>query len=279
VLRFAGWTSSQTTHPLGEYAWEEGYRTAVTLCSDYAFGYENCGGFVNTFTDKGGRILKQLWAPLGTQDFSSYVTEIRQANPDVVFVTGVGADSVRFLQAWKDFGLKGKIPLLGNETLTDQSILRNVEGDAAEGTISTGHFAEGRDDPATQEFVEAYVKEYGHLPSYYSADMYAAAQGIARAIELMKGDLSDPVRFIETLRGVDLEESPLGPQEMDRYGNPVFDVYIRKVEKGPNGYWNVPIKTYKDVSQFWTYGPEEFLKQPVYSKQYQGADKWTPPGS
>ena len=34
--------------------------------------------------------------------------------------------------------------------------------------------------------------------------------------------------------------------------------------------WNVPFKTYENVSQFWTFNPDEFLKQPVYSRSFQG---------
>ncbi|MCI3952603.1 MAG: Extracellular ligand-binding receptor, partial [Burkholderiales bacterium] len=32
--------------------------------------------------------------------------------------------------------------------------------------------------------------------------------------------------------------------------------------------WNTVIKTYPDVSQFWKYGKEKFLKQPVYSRDF-----------
>jgi branched-chain amino acid transport system substrate-binding protein len=36
--------------------------------------------------------------------------------------------------------------------------------------------------------------------------------------------------------------------------------------------WNVVLETIPAVSQFWTYDPEEFLSQPVYSRDYQGVD-------
>ena len=58
------------------------------------------------------------------------------------------------------------------------------------------------------------------------------------------------------------------------YGNPIYDVYIRKVVKRPDGkYWNVPIETYPNVSQFWKYDPETYLKQPAYSRSFQGIKK------
>src|SRR5438067_4117061 len=46
VIRVAGWTSSQPHHPFGEWAYNQGYRKVLTICSDYAFGQEVCGGFL-----------------------------------------------------------------------------------------------------------------------------------------------------------------------------------------------------------------------------------------
>lgn len=277
VMRVAGWTSSQTTHPFGEWAYDQGYRRIVTLCSDYAFGHENCGGFVNTFTDMGGEIIDQFWPPLGTQDFSTYISQVQAADPDAVFVVTVGAESGRIVKAWQNFGLKDSIPFLGNETTLDQSLLRNM-GDEAEGLISTGHFAGGRDAGVTQDFVEAYDEAYGQLPSYYSVAMYTAAQWVAQAIQDVDGDLSDQEAFLEVVKGVALEETPMGPMRLDDYNNPIENVYIREVQTRDDGRkWNVPIEAIEEVSQFWHYDPEEFLDHPVYSREYQGDGVWPEP--
>jgi branched-chain amino acid transport system substrate-binding protein len=56
--------------------------------------------------------------------------------------------------------------------------------------------------------------------------------------------------------------------------NPIETVYIKKVTKMKMfGYekdelWNKVIKTYPKVSQFWTYGKEKFLQQPVYDRDF-----------
>jgi branched-chain amino acid transport system substrate-binding protein len=277
VIRVAGWTSSQTTHPLGQYAYDQGHRRIVTLCTDYAFGQENCGGFANTFTDAGGEIVEQLWHPLGTQDFSTYISQIQAADPDAVFVLTVGAESVRFVEAYSQFGLKGEIPLLGAETTLDQSLLRNM-GDEAVGLTSTGHYAEGRDTPATQDFVQAYQDEYGQLPSYYSAAMFTAARWIAQAVEQQDGDISDTDAFLEAVRQVKFEDTPMGPMELDEFDNPIENVYIREVQRRDDGrLWNVPQQTFEDVSQFWDYEPQTFLDHPVYSRDYQGIGEWPQP--
>jgi len=77
VTKVAGWSSSQTTHPAGGWAYGKGYRTAATLGNAYAFAYESVGGFAQTFTEKGGHVVKQLWTPLGTTDFSPYLSQIQ----------------------------------------------------------------------------------------------------------------------------------------------------------------------------------------------------------
>lgn len=269
VLRVGGWTSSQTAHPFGQWAYDQGYKRVVTICTDYAFGHENCGGFVNTFTDAGGEIIEQLWNPLGTQDFGTYMAQIQAASPDAVFALQVGGDSVRFVESWSSFGLKDTIPLLGGETLLDQSLLRNM-GPEAEGLISTGKYSEGRDAAATQDFVEAFDEAYDLIPSYYASVSYIAAQWTAQALEEVGGDIADTEAFLDAVRGLEFD-SPGGPVSLDEYDNPIQNVYVREVQVRDDGrMWNVPIETFEAVSQFWNYDPEEFLTCPVYSRDYQG---------
>jgi len=51
----------------------------------------------------------------------------------------------------------------------------------------------------------------------------------------------------------------------------VGNIYIRKVEKKDGKNVNTVVKTYPNVSQFWTYGKDEFLKNPVYSRDFPPA--------
>jgi branched-chain amino acid transport system substrate-binding protein len=88
----------------------------------------------------------------------------------------------------------------------------------------------------------------------------ATAQGPIRI-----GFLS-PLSGAIALRAVKVGDAPRGPVEMDAYGNPTQTIYIRKVERVGGKLQNTVIHTYPHVSQFWTYTPEEFLKQPVYSR-------------
>ena len=275
LLRPGGWASSAPHHVFGEWvAQNTDCESIYTIGSDYAFGHEVVGGFVNTFTDNGGTVQEQVWNPVAEADFSSYLTALLSAQPDCVFVLEVGAAAIRFVQAWNDFGLAGEIPIYFGEVPLDQSILRGIDPpEIAVGYMSVGHYVEGLDNPATQAFIEAYEERYGLIPSYYSVGQYTAAQWVAAAIESLNGDISDSAALIEAVKAIELEETPLGPVRLDEFGNPVQNMYIRRVELREDGrLWNVMVEEIPNVSQFYNYDVDAFLEQPVYSRDYQGID-------
>jgi len=272
VVRIAGYAASQMPRPLADWLYKKrGIRKVVTVSQDYTFGHEQCGGFVQTFSELGGKVVGQYWHPLNTQDFSPYLAQIQAANPDIVYAMETGADGTRFIQQWANFGMKGKMPLCGSMNLTDQSIIRNL-GAESEGILSAAHFCEGNEAPATQKFVADYEKAYQKLPSLYGFSMYSGAMWLAAAIDAVKGAVEDRPKFLDAVRKVVLADSPLGrPVRLDEYGEPVYDVFIREVKKRPDGkYWNVPLEVYPNVSQFWHYKPDEYMKQPPYSRSFQG---------
>ena len=107
-------------------------------------------------------------------------------------------------------------------------------------------------------------KEFGGLRAVDGVSL-EVAPGERRAIN---GDVENREKFLEALKKVEIPDAPRGPLKLDAYGNPIQNIYIRKVEKKDGELWNTVIYTYPAVSQFWKYKPEEFLKQPVYDRNY-----------
>ena len=270
VLR-VGYSSSQTNFPAGQWAFDQGYQRAVTSCPDYAFGWESCGGFVSAFTEAGGEIVEQIWHPLGNQDFSSYVTQIQSASPDVVFVGSAGgADAIQLWNAWSDFGMAGSIPMIGNCCFADQVFLREVGQDAIGAVQSFTYWVEGREDEEVQAFVSAYEEAHGEIPSLYAAGSYMMAQVIAEALRTTGGEVNG-AEFVEAARGVSLENSLYGPLQFDEYNNVVGPVYQTEiVDRGDGTLWAVVAETFDEVSQFWNKTPEEYMQNPVFTRDYQG---------
>ena len=273
VIRAGGYTASQFSRPLADWALKQGYKKVAMISQDYTFGHEQCGGFAQTFTEGGGSVLGQFWHPLNTSDFSPYLGQIAALKPDVVFAMETGADAARLFQQYASFGLKGQIPLLGAQNAADQSVIRTL-GAECEGIVTSAHFAEGADLPATQAFVKTYSGKFNKIPSLYAFSHYVGAMWVAKAINAINGKVEDRDLFLQTVLKTDLPDSPLGkPVRFDAYGNPIYDVFIRKVVKKDGKYVNVPVETYPQVSQFWKYDPETYMKQPSYSRDFQGIKK------
>ena len=262
-----GWTSSQPNHPFGEYAAKTlGYKRVVTIAMDYAFGWEQVGGFQKTFEEAGGQIIQKLWPPLGTTDFGPFLAQIKR-DADAVFAVMVAASSLRFPKQYQDAGLKTRLPLIGGGTTFDEFVLPAL-GDEAIGAITPLIYSAAIDTPVNRRFVKEFRTKYGKVPGYYAEASYTAARWIAEAAKAVGGNVEDKEKFLAALKKVEISDAPRGPIKLDTYGNPIQNIYVRKVEKRDGELWNTVIQTFTGVSQFWKYEPEEFLKQPVYDRNY-----------
>ncbi|OJX65229.1 MAG: hypothetical protein BGO95_07240 [Micrococcales bacterium 73-13] len=269
VIRTGSFTASQMSFPVGDWASKQGYKTAATICVDYAFGWESCGGFVSAFTAAGGTVTNQLWYPGDASDLSSYVSQLGSLDVDVIFVGSAGGtDSSNFFRTASDFGLLTKTPIVSNCCTTDQAILEDV-GDIALGQISGSFYAEGNDDPVVAGFVEQYESKFGVLPSLYSFAVYSTGQMVYDVLGKASGKPTGQA-LADAIRGVDLGSTIIGSGSLDEYGNPVGPVFIRQVVKRADGKLvNAVIETYDDVSQFWTFDPKAYLANPPFSQEFQ----------
>ena len=267
----ANYSASQTMHPLGDYASRVlGYRKVAALGLDNGFGYEQLGGFQRVFEGLGGKVVQKLWIPLNAQDLAPYITQLRR-DADAVLVVLPSAQAIQFVRGYREYGLKGKIPLIASGVVTDESVLRAM-GDDALGIVSALNWSATLPNRVNQAFVQAATAQFGKTPGYYSAVMYSAARWIAEAARIVNGDVEDKARFVEALRKAsETVEDPRGPIALDALGNPTQNVYILKVERAGDRLQNSVIHTYPAVSQFWTYTPEEFLKEPAYGRDYPPA--------
>ena len=262
----ATFSSSQATHPFGEYCYKVlGYRKIAVLGPDYAFGWEVAGGLQRTFEELGGKITQKFWFPLTTSDFSPYLAQISKDN-DATFEMIGGKIAIMLTRQYREYGLKEKIPLIGLGQTTDESILTQL-GDDALGNVTVMPYSPTLDTAANKEFVKKYSERFGKIPSDPAQSAYTIMQVVDRALTSLKGDVSNPDNILKALKSVQIE-SVRGAVRFDAYGNLDQNILVRKVEKVGGELQNTVIHTFPLVSQFWKYDPKEFLKQPVYSRDY-----------
>lgn len=263
-------TSAQPTQPFGEYAARDlHYKRIAIIADDFAFGHEMSAGFQRTFEENGGKIVQKLWTPLNVADYGTYISQI-DPSVDAVFAGFAGGNGIKFLKQYAAYGMKGKVPVLGGMTTVDEGILKNM-GNEALGVVSTGWYSATIDNPANKRFVAAMNRDYKEDPGYYSIGAYTAGLMLETALKAVHGNIENKTAFMDALRHVTLTDDPRGELRLDSYGNPVMNVYIRKVERKNGKLVNTVIKTYPMVSQFWKYDPKQFLAQPVYSRDYPAA--------
>jgi branched-chain amino acid transport system substrate-binding protein len=261
-------TAAQPMHVLGQYAAKKlGLKRIATIADDFTYGHEGTAGFHHVFEDDGGKIVQKLWPPLNVADYGSYVGQIKP-NVDGIYAGFAGSNPLRFLRTYKEYGLNK--PVFGNPTLVDEGILKNM-GDEALGVYSASWYTVDRNTPDNKRFVEAIRSEYKVTPGFYTAGTYTAGLWLEEAMKAIKGKFEDKAAFVKALHSVRLTHGPMGPIRLDEYGKPILNIYIRKVERKDGQLVNTTIDEVKDVSQFFTYDPKQFLAGPLYGRDVPAA--------
>jgi branched-chain amino acid transport system substrate-binding protein len=265
-LTRTSYTSSQCMYPLADYVMKETkLKRAVTLGDDFAFGYEQVGGFQRVLEEEGGHLLKKLWSPLNTPDYAPYIVQIGDC--DFVCEVLAGSNPLKFTKQARASGIK--LPFVGGSTVADDTIVGEY-GPEAVGLVNTNPYALDRQSEANKRFISSMQKYLGSNVriGHYAAVFYANGQIIEAALIKTGGKVDNPDQFVKAVRSVVLEDTPRGPLRFDDYGNVIIDVYLRRIEKGSSKVFNKTLKTYHNVSQFWTADPKWFLQQPVFSRDY-----------
>jgi branched-chain amino acid transport system substrate-binding protein len=257
-------TAAQGMHVLADYAAKElKLKSVITISEDFAFGHEQMGGFQRVFEDAKGRVAKKLWPPIVTPDYTPYLAQI--SGVDALVQGFAGSNPLKFMKQYRDQGLK--LPVLGGGTAGDEALLKSF-GDEAVGMITSSAYTGDLDTPSNKRLIDGMVRDYGNVPGLYAAGLYINGMVAEAALEKTGGNTDDKEALIRALRAVSLTDTPRGPFHFDHLGNVVGNFYIRRCERKGDKLVNTTIKTYQNVSQFWTYDEKWFLAQPVYSRDY-----------
>ena len=261
-------TSSQAMQPMGHYAATElKLKRVVCVTEDFAFGYEQMGGFQAAFQKDGGCVTKKLWPPIVTPDYTPYIAQISDC--DGVCEGFAGSNPLRFMKQYATAGLK--YPVVTGETGADDALLKSF-GDEALGLVSCCPYTLDNPIEPNQRFVTNIMKDYNVIPGFYAAGLYVNCQVVDAGLKAAGGDSSDKQKFMAALKSVSLTDTPRGPIKFDHLNNVIGNFYIRRIGKEGAKYglklWNKTIHTYENVSQFWTWPEKDFLAHPVYSRSY-----------
>jgi branched-chain amino acid transport system substrate-binding protein len=265
----ASCTSAQPSHAMGDYAAKElKLKRAIAIADDFAFGHENVAGFQRVFENAGGKLVQKIFTPLNAPDYGTYIAQLKSA--DCLYTGHAGSNGLKLIRQLAEYGLKSKFTITGGFTPIDESVLQQM-GEEGLACYSGCWYSAELDNPINKRFVEAIRRDYKVDPGVYAAETYLSGEVLEHALKTINGKVEDKDAFMKALREAKVPDTIRGPVQFDEFGNVVGNIFIRKVEKKDGRYVNSVVKIYPNVSQFWTYNKDEFLKNPVYSRDYPPA--------
>ena len=239
---FSNW---QPGYAMGVVAGKKGVKKAMTITWNYAAGAESTKGFAEGLEKNGGKVAKQLTLPFPNVEFQALLTEIAAQKPDAVYAFFAGGGAVKFVKDYAAAGLKD-IPLYGPGFLTDGTL--EAQGAAAQGMLTTLHYADNLDTPRNNQFRKDFAIAYKTQPDVYAVQGYDAAQILANGLSAVKGDLSKRDVVAAAMHKATID-SPRGKFTLSAAGNPVQDIYLRQVKGMNNEVKGVAVKALADPAK------------------------------
>lgn len=146
--------------------------------SDYSKGLADV--FKAEFPKLGGEVVADVtYAAASDVDFSSQLTRIRAARPDVIYIPGYYTEVSLIARKARELGIT--VPLVGGDGWDSENLVARA-GDALEGCYFSSHYSPESDNPAVQRFVRAFKDKYGNTPNALSALGYDSVWILAQAI-------------------------------------------------------------------------------------------------
>ena len=187
---------ANTSGPMGTravslYLRQASYKGFFAIGMDYAWGRNSIGVFKDEVQRAGKNFIGDVYSPIGTKDFSTYITKIRQSGADACFIVMQGDDNAAFLSQAKQYRLSDKVQLL-TEIVDLNSIA--ATGEASLGLIGSSRYSFTFPGAANAAFVEMWKKEYNTVPDTFEGEQWQAGLVLAAGIEKARSIEADKLR-------------------------------------------------------------------------------------
>jgi branched-chain amino acid transport system substrate-binding protein len=195
------------------------------LNADYSFGKAMEAGVKGALEKYGASVAASVFHPLGTQDYSSYILQAKDLDPDVIALNNGGEDTANAVKSAREFGLDAKIVGFGLDT---PAVIKSL-------TLPTAHDVYyvtswlRRDDAETDAFVEEFMKRRDMVPSAFHVGDYSAVLHYLKAVDATKS--SDPKTVMAKMRELPVNDVFAQGGVLRPDGRMVHDVALMQIKK------------------------------------------------
>jgi branched-chain amino acid transport system substrate-binding protein len=176
-------------------------KTYATMAADYVWGRDSAESFTKAVKGQGKDVKLNLYAPLGTKDFSPFIAQLKEANVDAIWVAETGRDAIAFVKQAQEFGLIPKTKLIGHSLILNFMI--NGTDKALEGTPGTTGYTPDIDNPRNKAFVAAWKAKFNRLPTDNEGQAYNGTQVMFEGIK--KSGSNKPADVSKALSGATID--------------------------------------------------------------------------
>lgn len=207
------------------------YKKVVFVGADYASPREVIIAFKKGFEGVGGKVIQELWPPLGCPDYGPYLSAVKADEADAMVVAMWAGDATRIVKQWVEYGLNKRIPIIGVASFTDEGTALPGMGVSADGILSWYISTPQADLPENKKFVEAFKKRVGRLPGQYAYLAYISAQAAYEALNKAKGDVDNKEKLRETLQRIEFTTPMGGKASFDSKNAMVYDMIFLEARR------------------------------------------------
>jgi branched-chain amino acid transport system substrate-binding protein len=212
---------------------EQGYKTwgVIHDTTDYGKGHDKY--FNQYLKEDGGKVLASFGVNADQQDFTTELTKIKEANPQVLFFGGLTPLGVRIRTQMAKLGINAAFQ--GTSGIKSDAYIEGVSPAVAEGSLSFIEGAPREKLPGGKYFAEQYDKQgYGERPEAYGPFAFAAANLIMDAVEKVGPDRKKVVAELGKTKDVD---TIIGKVTFDDHGQNIVPLVTKYVVD--DGKWVV----------------------------------------
>ena len=179
---FYGETASNAIGPVLLKAFGKN-RKAAWMTPDYTYGHTVTKSSSDYLIKNGGwtKVTDQV-SPLGTQDFSQYLTNIANSGAEILLNVNWGRDAVLSIQQAKQFGILPKMKLVIPYQIP--FLAKETGAELTEGVYAATDFWWTLEDkyPLAKSFVDAFYKKYNYRPEWGANNAYMSFAIWARMV-------------------------------------------------------------------------------------------------
>ena len=157
---YTGATTNQQIVPAVEYLLEEGKTKFYLLGSDYVFPRTSNLIINKQLKAAGLDAVGEEYTPLGHVEYSTVISKIKAADPDVVFSTLNGDSNVAFFKQLRDAGITYEdLPTVSVSVAEEE--ITGIGAENMVGHLVAWNYFQTTDTPENTKFVKAFKAKYG----------------------------------------------------------------------------------------------------------------------